>query len=161
MIFVTVGGQLPFDRLIRHVDDWAAKHPDVEVFAQIGRSEFAPRHLDSAKLLPGVEFMERMQTADAIIGHAGMGTILTALEIRKPLLIFPRRAEQGEHRNDHQLATARYFAESGLVRAAFDEASLLQELDELGGWEPSAGIATVASDELIGRIRSFVFDGPA
>jgi UDP-N-acetylglucosamine transferase subunit ALG13 len=90
-----------------------------------------------------------------------MGTILTALEIRKPLLIFPRRAEQGEHRNDHQLATARYFAESGLVRAAFDEASLLQELDELGGWEPSAGIATVASDELIGRIRSFVFDGPA
>jgi len=161
LIFVTVGGQLPFDRLVRHVDDWAAKHPDVPVFAQIGHSDFVPPHLSHARLLPGAEFQRRMQEADAIVGHAGMGTILTALELRKPLLIFPRRAAQGEHRNDHQLATARYFAESGLVRAAFDETELGRALDELGHWEAGTGISPVASQELLARIRSFVFGEPA
>ncbi len=38
MIFVTVGEQLPFDRLVRAVDEWAAASGK-EVFAQIGNSE--------------------------------------------------------------------------------------------------------------------------
>ena len=59
------------------------------------------------------ECTDRMVAADAIIAHAGMGTILTALEMGKPLLVMPRRAELGEHRNDHQLATAMRFADLG------------------------------------------------
>ena len=46
-----------------------------------------------------------MDAAAAIVAHAGMGTILTALETGKRLLVMPRRAALGEHRNDHQLAT--------------------------------------------------------
>ena len=42
MIFATVGTQLPFDRLIVALDQWAASSPDVEVFAQIGRGEYRP-----------------------------------------------------------------------------------------------------------------------
>ncbi len=60
-----------------------------------------------------------MQAATAIVAHAGMGTILTALEMGKPLLVMPRRAALGEHRNDHQLATASRFAELGRVKVAF------------------------------------------
>jgi len=36
MIFVTVGAQMAFDRLIRAVDAWAGVHPAVSVFGQIG-----------------------------------------------------------------------------------------------------------------------------
>jgi hypothetical protein len=28
LIFLTVGAQMPFDRLVRLVDDWAARHRD-------------------------------------------------------------------------------------------------------------------------------------
>jgi UDP-N-acetylglucosamine transferase subunit ALG13 len=160
LILVTVGGQLPFDRLVGRVDAWAGVRGAPPVFAQIGQSDFVPSHMDYAKLLPVSEFERRVVECDAIVAHAGMGTILTALEHQKPLLIFPRRADQGEHRNDHQIATARYFAESGLVRAAFSEADLDRELSSIESLRPAEGISRFASDELIGRIRSFVFPGP-
>ena len=35
MIFVTVGAQLPFDRLVDTVDAWAGRKGDTEVLAQI------------------------------------------------------------------------------------------------------------------------------
>ena len=40
MIFVTVGSQLPFDRLVRAVDDWAAGNGGAAAFAQIGASSY-------------------------------------------------------------------------------------------------------------------------
>ena len=39
MIFVTVGSQLPFDRLISAVDDWAAGRPDSRTLRSGGRHE--------------------------------------------------------------------------------------------------------------------------
>jgi UDP-N-acetylglucosamine transferase subunit ALG13 len=35
-----------------------------------------------------------------------MGTILSAAELGKPVILMPRRAKFGEHRNDHQQDTA-------------------------------------------------------
>lgn len=157
MILVTVGGQLPFDRLVEQVDRWAGAGGVFQVFAQIGKSDFVPSHMEYAKVLPNSEFNRHMEECDAIVAHAGMGTILTALEHRKPLLIFPRRAAQGETRNDHQVATARYFADRGLVRVAFDEEELERELSGLHDLRPVEGISPFASDELITRIRGFVF----
>ena len=72
MIFVTVGGQLPFDRLVQLVDDWAAKHPDVPVFAQIGRTDYVPQHIEHARLLPGAEFLERLQAAEVVVEMTGL-----------------------------------------------------------------------------------------
>ena len=41
-----------------------------------------------------------------VIAHDEMGSIITALEMGKPIVVMPRRAELGEHRNDHQVAAA-------------------------------------------------------
>lgn len=38
MIFVTVGTQVQFDRLIRTVDEWAGARARSDIFAQIGPS---------------------------------------------------------------------------------------------------------------------------
>jgi UDP-N-acetylglucosamine transferase subunit ALG13 len=105
MIFATVGTQLPFDRLIHALDDWAEAHPDIEVFAQIGRGGYEPRHLEWSHDLHPQEFRRRLETCDAIVAHAGMGTIISAVEIGKRVIVMPRRATLGEHRNEHQLAT--------------------------------------------------------
>jgi UDP-N-acetylglucosamine transferase subunit ALG13 len=161
LIFVTVGTQLAFDRLITAVDAWVGAAPDHEVFAQIGPSKLQPRHIDHAQFVAPEECAERIRGARAIVAHAGMGTILTALELGKPLLVMPRRAKLGEHRNDHQLATARRFAQQGRVKVAFDETelpALLDDLDRLAGQPP---IGPYAPTEFIDGIRAFIADSLA
>jgi UDP-N-acetylglucosamine transferase subunit ALG13 len=156
VIFATVGTQLPFDRMIAALDEWAGAQPGREVFAQVGPGEFVPRHIEHRAFIAPAECRARMFAADAIVAHAGMGTILTALEMGKPLLVVPRRASLGEHRNDHQLATARRFAETGRLLVAFDEHDLADGLDELQRRGCPERISPFASDQLITALRRFI-----
>jgi UDP-N-acetylglucosamine transferase subunit ALG13 len=156
MIFVTVGTELPFDRLIRTVDDWARQAGRTDVFAQIGHAKFEPSFIPFARFLEAPEFSERFRAADCIVSHAGMGTILTALSCGKPLLVMPRRADQGEHRNDHQLATARHMREHQRVAVADDEHELRQQLDQLERLSALPPIAPVASESLIATLAAFI-----
>lgn len=156
MIFVTVGTQEPFDRLVSAVDRWAGAHPDRSVFAQVGPTTLQLRHTDSEAFISPPECRRRIRAAHLVVAHAGMGTVLSALELGKPLLVMPRRAELGEHRNDHQLATARWLAEIGRVSVAFDERELelkLDELDRIGG---SPHIGEFASEGFITALRTFI-----
>ncbi|MBW2271357.1 MAG: glucuronosyltransferase [Deltaproteobacteria bacterium] len=159
MIFVTVGANTPFDRMVRCVDAWAAARGRRDVFAQIGETEYRPAHLEWTALLSPLEFRERLRQADVIVAHAGMGTILSALEAGVPLLVMPRRAALREQRNDHQLATARRLRERGLVHVADDEAGLTASLDSLGGLEAPARIEPVAPPPLVERLRRFIRSG--
>lgn len=158
MIFVTVGTQLPFDRLIIAVDAWAGAAEGRKVFAQIGPGRFEPRHVEHARFISPEQCTERMAAADAIVAHAGMGTILTALELGKPVLIMPRQAEFGEHRNDHQLATARHFGELGRVSVALDETELPARLEELYRAAPEPRISRYAPDHFVAGLRAFILD---
>lgn len=160
MIFVTVGTQLPFDRLVSAVDEWAALEGGRDVFAQIGPSKLRPAHIEHARFISPEECSERMRAADAIVAHAGMGTILTGLELGKTVLVMPRRAVLGEHRNDHQLATAQLFAQQGRVKVAFDEAKLLLGLDELDRVAVQPRISPYAPESLLTALRAFIGGQP-
>jgi UDP-N-acetylglucosamine transferase subunit ALG13 len=130
MIFLTVGAQMPFDRLVRAVDAWAARGGNDGVFAQIGRARYRPAHLHYTEFLDPRAFREAFTSARVIVAHPGMGTIINALELRKPILVMPRRGDLAETRNDHQLATAERFRELGLVEVALDERELTDRLDD-------------------------------
>ena len=58
------------------------------------------------------------KSARMIVAHAGMGTIISAMQQEKPIIVFPRIARLGEHRNEHQLATAEKMKELGFVYVA-------------------------------------------
>ena len=45
MIFVTVGTQGPFDRLVRAVDKWAGMRARADIFAQTGPSDYQSEHI--------------------------------------------------------------------------------------------------------------------
>jgi UDP-N-acetylglucosamine transferase subunit ALG13 len=156
VIFVTVGTDGPFDRLIQLVDRWAGKTGASDVFAQIGRSKLQPSNIQCATFLEAPEFARYFQSATVIVSHAGMGTILTALHHRKPVIVMPRLASLGEQRNDHQLATARHLANLGKVKVAFDEHQLWSELERVNELSPSASIGPYAQPELIAAIRDFI-----
>lgn len=160
MIFVTVGTQLPFDRLIGAVDAWAGAGSRVPVFAQIGPSRLRPRHIEYAQFVSPAECARRMEQASAIVAHAGMGTILTALELGKPLLVLPRRASLGEHRNEHQLATAHRFSELGRLQVAFDESQLPSALDELSRTVAQPRLGAYAPEPFLRNLRAFITGEP-
>lgn len=157
MIFVTVGTDLPFDRMVRIIDAWAGENRHREVFAQIGEGGWEPEHIRFSHFLQPPEFVECFKAASVIISHAGMGTILSALHYRKPILVMPKRASLGEHRNEHQLATARRMMNLGNVNVAFDEAELRDRLDHLDDLMQPREIGSSASEELVKGLHDFIF----
>lgn len=155
-IFVTVGAQMPFDRLVRAMDLWAAAHPEQRVVAQIGDTALVPHHMRWSRFLSPDEFERAYDEADAIVGHAGIGTLFAALERAKPIVVLPRRAELRETRNDHQLATAKRFAELAGVQIAWTERELPRVLESLDAARPSFTLASEANGALVRRIAAFI-----
>lgn len=156
MIFVTVGTDGPFDRLIRIVDDWAREHNRTDVFAQIGEKGWEPQFIAYKHFLEPPEFKARFQEADYVVAHAGMGTILSALNVGKPILVMPRKVDLGEQRNDHQWHTATRLSEQGKIHAAFDEAELRAKLDALETLEVREKIGPSATSPIVQTIRDFI-----
>jgi UDP-N-acetylglucosamine transferase subunit ALG13 len=156
VIFVTVGSMLPFDRLVESMDMWAAANPTVEVFAQIGDGSFVPRACRWQRMIIPAEFDARCREAEVVVAHAGMGTILAALQSRRPLVIVPRRAELREHTTDHQIATAERFGGREGITVVNDAQELWKVLNEKKYQAATSQLSSFASPELIGRVRSFI-----
>ena len=160
MIFATVGTQLPFDRLIRALDDWAKTHADVEVFAQIGRGGYEPRHMGWSHDLHPQEFRGRLEACEVIVAHAGMGTIISAVELGKRVIVMPRRAALGEHRNEHQLATIERLGHLQGLESVHDPESLGAALAR-GESSTEGNAGAGPTPELISAIHRFAVLGVA
>jgi UDP-N-acetylglucosamine transferase subunit ALG13 len=173
VIFLTVGTQLPFDRLVAAVDAWVAGRAggQAEVFGQIsdpGSAGYRPRHFEWVADLDPAEFEARFRAATHVVAHAGMGTIIGALGQGKPLLVMPRRAHLGEQRNDHQFATVqRLGTRPGIARAglfaAFEAEEVPERIDALlacGAADTEAGgaapISRFAETRLTDAIRAVI-----
>jgi beta-1,4-N-acetylglucosaminyltransferase len=137
MIFLTVGSQFPFDRLVKAIDDLFEKGLISEkVFAQIGDSAYKPRNFEYSTYLEKSAFDDYVRQASALIGHAGMGTITVALSNRKALLAIPRLKRFREVVNDHQVDIARRFSELGHILAAYDTGELTSVIQQLKNFTP-------------------------
>lgn len=160
MIFLTVGSEIRFDRLTQAVDRWCAEHPDIEVFgqlAELGEDGYRPQHFDWQEFLNPEDYQKRFDDADAIIAHAGMGSIIAALTSGKPIVILPRRAALRETRNDHQVATALRFANRQGVLVAETENKIPECLDRFGAdVERPARIGEFAEPSLLEALREFI-----
>ncbi|RMB12280.1 glycosyltransferase [Eilatimonas milleporae] len=156
MIFATVGTQLPFDRLIQALDKWSLNQGVKGNFCQIGPAGTAPLHMAHTPTLTPVQFAKRIAECKAIVSHAGMGTILTALQAGKPIIILPRLARYGEHRNDHQLATAANLQGRAGIHVAGDEDTLAAMLDDIGALTAGGSLSDAAEPRLIDAIRDFI-----
>jgi len=122
-IFVTVGTIRPygFDRLIRRLEQVLT--PEDEVMWQIGTSSYLPSVGDVSVDMPRHELADKADWADVIISHAGVGSILSALKAGKVPVVVPRRAEFGEHVDNHQFDIAEFVSRRDL--------GVLVEADEL------------------------------
>jgi len=104
MIFASVGGQLPFPRMIQAVDRWA-KEGTRKVIAQIGDDESKYNFIESHRFIEASRFRSLVSECDVFITHAGMGNIILGSELGRPLIVMARLTSLGEHRSDHQVST--------------------------------------------------------
>jgi len=154
VIFVTIGTQLAFPRLIGAMDALA---PDLgeEIVAQVGPDTEPRQHIETHDHLPSKQFDRLFKGARVVVAHAGVGSILMAKRQQRPLIILPRRHAMGEHRNDHQIATAREAATIPGVRVAWD-------IDDLPGLlqvpDPAPAEPTLSpqAEALITHLKDFI-----
>ena len=106
-------------------------------------------------MLPPDEFDRLFSSARLIVAHSGIGTIITAMQQQKPVIIFPRIAALGEHRNEHQLATAEKMKEAGWVYVANTKEEL-SELLQMPDLHQLCTIGSSASESLVGSITDFI-----
>ncbi len=155
MIFLTVGTQFAFDRLVRAVDAASERCLiDEDIFAQIGESRYKPKNFDFVPSLNKASFDKHLTDASAVIAHAGMGTITMALNMMKPLLVMPRLAKYKEVVHDHQVDIAEKFGEAGHILVARDETELPQRIVELRTFIPAPRVAQ--PEAVSARIKTFL-----
>jgi len=145
LIFVTVGThEQPFNRLLKIVDEMRL---DQEIIVQYG---FSTYRFENCTNQPFVEFDEMrgmMSRADAVVTHAGVGSIMLALSVGKRPVVVPRLRRFGEHVDDHQLEVAHAFARAGKITLLMPGDDLAQKIIDTGGRGSESPIRP--SDELV------------
>ena len=132
MIFLTVGTQFPFDRLVMAVDRAVEQNfIEDEIFAQIGNSRYTPNNFTGVASLSKKDFDTKLREASCVISHAGMGSITMAMDYNKPLLAMPRLKKYHEVVNDHQVAIAKKFEMLEHILVAYEPDELPEKIKQL------------------------------
>jgi UDP-N-acetylglucosamine transferase subunit ALG13 len=158
MIFVTIGSMFPFDRMIRAMDAWAAAEGrGEEILAQIGAGDYEPRHMTWVRKLDRPAYGAAIRRCRLVVAHAGVGSIVTAGENGRPIVVLPRRAYLGEHTSDHQVETVGWLRGRPWVHVA-DEAEALPGCIAAATAAVAAGarMPRTADPAFIERLRRFI-----
>lgn len=141
MIFATCGtSPFRFDRMMRALEALPAE----ELNVQHGPSPAPP----CAAAYPFLGFgtmVELMEEADIVVSHAGVGSIMCALQAGHVPVVFPRLKRYSETVDDHQAELATALAERGTVILATTPEELVSAVQSV---PPRTGHAAFPADSL-------------
>jgi UDP-N-acetylglucosamine transferase subunit ALG13 len=121
VIFVTLGTHhQPFPRFI----DALTALPPGDLVVQHGHSAAPEGVREAVPFLGFAEMLERVDAADVVVTHAGVGSILLARRAGHTPVVVPRQHRHGEHVDDHQVELTQALAADGKVVAVWDTAEL-------------------------------------
>jgi UDP-N-acetylglucosamine--N-acetylmuramyl-(pentapeptide) pyrophosphoryl-undecaprenol N-acetylglucosamine transferase len=151
-IVITVGS-LGFrcDRLIDRLKAVIPTH--VDVLAQVGpvaRDASWPG-ADVRETISPEELAAAMAEADVVVSHAGIGSILMALDSGHAPVLIPRLGRYAEHVDDHQTQIARRLADAGLAIAV--DASAVEVADLLAASAKTIRRVAAARDLVLASTR--------
>lgn len=128
LILVSVGThEQQFNRLLKAVDKLVEKGIITDrVVAQTGFSDYEPKEFEWKQFYKYQEMQELAKEADILITHGGPSSFIMALKNGKIPIVVPRRAELGEHVNDHQVKFCHSVAER------YGNIIVIDDIDQLG-----------------------------
>ena len=152
MIFVTCGtSHFGFDRLMEALTTLPAKELDV----QHGPSQPPPGAVAN-RFLPFDGLVAKIQSADKVVSHAGVGSILCAIRAGHTPVIFPRLKRYGETVDDHQEELAEALARQGTVIVARSGIELVRALELV---PPRSAVTSIGTLQLVRAVRASVMSG--
>ena len=135
MIFVTVGThQQPFERLIAALRALDA----ASLVVQYGYADPPPGVARATAFMPFPEMLRNFEAADAVITHAGVGSILCATNAGHVPIVVPRLKRHGEHVDDHQVELVRALEAAGKVIVVEDVERLADALERVPPRRPAS-----------------------
>lgn len=132
MIFVTVGThEQGMDRLFieldRLIENGSIKE---EVFAQIGYSNYLPKHYKYKNMIGYDEMDEFVRKANIIITHGGPGSIFHPLQYGKVPIVVPRNPEFNEHVDEHQILFTKRLEKDNKVIGIYNISNLKNSINK-------------------------------
>jgi UDP-N-acetylglucosamine transferase subunit ALG13 len=126
VIFVTVGTHhQPFERMLDGLDQLDG----AELVVQYGPGVPPPGVARAEAFMPFEAMVECFRTAEKVVTHAGVGSILCARREGHTPLVVPRRHDLGEHVDEHQAELTRALEARGSVIAVWDVAQLAEQVE--------------------------------
>lgn len=132
IMVLTGTGPRGFNRLIEGIDQMVGQgRLASNVFAQIGTSDYLPKHIAYVRFLSHEDLVLAMSAADVVVTHDGAGSIAEALRAAKPTIVVPRNYRLGEltYRSDAELA--KHLANLGWVAIVEDPRTIPQAINLL------------------------------
>ena len=140
----------PFERLVKEMDRIAGE-VDEQVVMQVGATEYEPKNCDYFRFMPRKDIEGFYADARVIVCHAGGGSILTALQRDKPLVLVPRIKSYGEVFDDHQLEIAKQMESRG-VTVVYDISNLKSAIGNANIGVPKLG----GGGNLVGALKEYL-----
>jgi UDP-N-acetylglucosamine transferase subunit ALG13 len=128
LIFVTIGTHhQPFQRLL----DALEALPLDQLVVQFGHGSPPAGVRRATAFMSFPEMLECFDAADAVVTHAGVGSILCARRAGHIPIVVPRLRDHGEHVDDHQAELARALDARQAVVCVWDVERLAAAVDSL------------------------------
>ena len=126
MVLVLLGTQHnEFTRLLKEVERLIIKGIITEeVIVQAGFTKYETDKMKVFDMISKEELSNLTKTADLIITHGGVGSIISALKESKKVIAVPRLSKYYEHVNDHQKQIVEVFNQKGYLIGVQDVTEL-------------------------------------
>lgn len=125
-VVVTVGTMFGFRRMALRLN--AILPQETDVLWQVGPTDVADLPIRGRDQLPAGELDEAIAGADAVVTHAGVGSVLAVLEAGKVPVVLSRQHRHLEHVDDHQGQIAGELERKGLALARTPDDLMLDDL---------------------------------
>ena len=141
MIFCILGTQdKKFPRLIEAIEREVKNNNIKEkVIVQAGQTKYETEeeNIEIIDFISPEDFEKYIKESNFIITHAGVGTILTALNFNKKIIAVARLKKYKEHVNDHQLELLESFEKEGYIIPCYDLENLNEEIKKVKDFKPN------------------------
>lgn len=131
-LFVPLGTQkFPFGRIISALNQLVdqGKYKADEIVMQSALYPVKPNFTHFG-LIPNDEFNRYIRETEVVVTHSGVNSIISCMELGKPLVICPRFHEYGEHVDNHQIEIATLMHDKYDVLVCTDMKDLLTLIEQ-------------------------------
>lgn len=149
MIFATCGSSpAPFERMMKAL---AALPPD-DLHVQHGPAT-PPPCAQADDFLPFGRMVELIESADVVVSHAGVGSIICALRAGHVPIVFPRLKRYAETVDDHQAELAEALEQRGNLIVVWTPEQLA---DAVASVPPRGEVPALDADKITAAVRSAI-----